>query len=217
MINYKTMTLRLGDIAPDFVAATTEGTINFHEWLGTSWGVLFSHPADFTPVCTTELGTVARYKPQFDARNVKVLALSVDGIESHEKWVKDINETQHTEVNFPIIADHDKKISLAYDMIHPNASENFTVRSVFIIGPDKKIKLMITYPASTGRNFDELIRVIDSLQLTANYSVATPANWKEGEDVVIAPAISDADADKKFPKGYNKVKPYLRMTPQPNK
>jgi len=211
------MTLRLGDIAPDFVAATTEGTINFHEWLGTSWGVLFSHPADFTPVCTTELGTVARYKPQFDVRNVKVLALSVDGLESHGKWVKDINETQHTEVNFPIIADHDKKISLAYDMIHPNASENFTVRSVFIVGPDKKIKLMITYPASTGRNFDELIRVIDSLQLTANYSVATPANWKEGEDVVIAPAISDADADKKFPKGYNKVKPYLRMTPQPNK
>lgn len=216
-LNTITMTLRLGDIAPDFVAATTEGTINFHEWLGSSWGVLFSHPADFTPVCTTELGTVARYKPQFDVRNVKVLALSVDGLESHAKWIGDINETQHTEINFPIIADHDKKISLAYDMIHPNASENFTVRSVFIIGPDKKIKLMITYPASTGRNFDELIRVIDSLQLTANYSVATPANWKDGEDVVIAPAISDADADKKFPKGYNKLKPYLRLTPQPNK
>lgn len=211
------MTLRLGDIAPDFVAETTEGTIKFHEWLGTSWGVLFSHPADYTPVCTTELGTVAKLQKEFEARNVKVLALSVDGVESHKGWIGDINETQNTKVNFPIIADPDFKVANLYDMVHPNASDKFTVRSVFVIGSDKKIKLMITYPASTGRNFDELLRVIDSLQLTANYSVATPANWKNGEDVVVSPAIKTADAIVKFPKGVREIKPYLRMTPQPNK
>lgn len=211
------MSLRLGDEAPDFTAETTAGTIHFHEWLGNSWGVLFSHPADFTPVCTTELGYTAKLKDEFAKRNVKVLALSVDGIESHHEWVKDIEETQHVTMNFPIIADPDKKVATLYDMMHPNASEKFTVRSVFVIGPDKKIKLTITYPASTGRNFDEILRVIDSLQLTANYSVATPVNWKEGEDVVIAPAVSDADAEVKFPKGFKKIKPYLRLTPQPNK
>jgi len=211
------MTLRLGDEAPDFTAETTAGTIHFHEWLGSSWGVLFSHPADFTPVCTTELGYTAKLKDEFAKRNVKVLALSVDGIESHHEWVKDIEETQHVTMNFAIIADPDKKVATLYDMMHPNASEKFTVRSVFVIGPDKKIKLTITYPASTGRNFDEILRVIDSLQLTANYSVATPVNWKEGEDVVIAPAVSDADAEVKFPKGFKKIKPYLRLTPQPNK
>lgn len=211
------MTLRLGDIAPDFVAETTEGEIKFHEWLGTSWGVLFSHPADYTPVCTTELGTVAKLQKEFEARNVKVLALSVDGVESHKGWISDINETQNTKVNFPIIADPDFKVANLYDMVHPNASDKFTVRSVFVIGNDKKIKLMITYPASTGRNFDELLRVIDSLQLTANYSVATPANWKDGEDVVVSPAIKTADAIVKFPKGVREIKPYLRMTPQPNK
>ncbi|WP_209330165.1 peroxiredoxin [Lunatimonas salinarum] len=210
------MTLRLGDIAPDFTAETTEGTINFHEYLGDSWGILFSHPADYTPVCTTELGTVAKLKDAFAKRNVKVLALSVDGLESHKGWVSDINETQHTEVNFPIIADEDREVSALYDMIHPNANENFTVRSVFVIGNDKKVKLIITYPASTGRNFEELLRVIDSLQLTANYSVATPANWKHGEDVVIAPAIKDEDIPAKFPKGHKVIKPYLRTTPQPN-
>ena len=210
-------TLRLGDIAPDFHAETTEGPINFHEWLGDSWGVLFSHPADFTPVCTTELGTVANYVPEFKKRNTKVIALSVDGLESHKLWIKDINETQNTTVNFPIIADEDKKIATLYDMLHPNASEKFTVRSVFVIGPDKKIKLTLTYPASTGRNFEELLRVIDSLQLTANYSVATPANWKDGEDVVITPAVPDSDIPSKFPKGHTPIKPYLRMTPQPNK
>lgn len=210
------MTLRLGDIAPDFTAESTEGPINFHEYLGDSWGILFSHPADYTPVCTTELGTVAKLKDAFEKRNVKVLALSVDGLESHKGWVADINETQHTEVNFPIIADEDRKVSALYDMIHPNASENFTVRSVFVIGNDKKVKLIITYPASTGRNFEELLRVVDSLQLTANYSVATPANWKHGEDVVIAPAIKDEDIPSKFPKGHKVIKPYLRTTPQPN-
>jgi len=210
-------TLRLGDIAPDFHAETTEGPINFHEWLGDSWGVLFSHPADFTPVCTTELGTVANYVPEFKKRNTKVIALSVDGLESHKEWIKDINETQNTTVNFPIIADEDKKIATLYDMLHPNASEKFTVRSVFVVGPDKKIKLTLTYPASTGRNFDELLRVIDSLQLTANYSVATPANWKDGEDVVITPAVPDSDIPAKFPKGHTPIKPYLRITPQPNK
>lgn len=209
--------LRLGDIAPDFEAETTQGKIKFHDWLGDSWGILFSHPADFTPVCTTELGTVANYYPEFEKRNVKVIALSVDGLDSHMEWIKDINETQNTTVNFPIIADEDKHIAELYDMIHPNANESFTVRSVFIIGPDKKIKLMLTYPASTGRNFDELLRVIDSLQLTANYSVATPANWKDGERVVISPAVKDEDIAAKFPKGYERVKPYLRMTPQPNK
>ena len=210
-------TLRLGDIAPDFQAETTQGPINFHEWLADSWGVLFSHPADFTPVCTTELGTVANYVPEFQKRNTKVIALSVDGLDSHKEWIKDINETQNTEVNFPIIADEDKKVANLYDMLHPNASDKFTVRSVFVIGPDKKIKLTLTYPASTGRNFDELLRVIDSLQLTANYSVATPANWKDGEDVVIAPAIPDSDIPAKFPKGHTPIKPYLRLTPQPNK
>ena len=210
-------TLRLGDIAPDFEAETSQGKIKFHEWLGDSWGILFSHPADFTPVCTTELGTVANYYPEFEKRNVKVIALSVDGVDSHMEWIKDINETQNTTVNFPIIADEDKRIAELYDMIHPNASESFTVRSVFIIGPDKKIKLMMTYPASTGRNFDELLRVVDSLQLTANYSVATPANWKDGDKVVISTAVKDEDIAAKFPKGYERVKPYLRMTPQPNK
>ncbi len=211
------MSLRLGDIAPDFKADTTEGPISFHEWLGDKWGVLFSHPADYTPVCTTELGATAKLQSEFEKRNVKVAALSVDGLESHKGWIKDINETQNTTVNFPIIADEDKKVAELYDMIHPNASEKFTVRSVFIIGNDKKIKLTITYPASTGRNFNEILRVIDSLQLTANYSVATPANWKDGEDVVITPAVKDEDIAAKFPKGYTRVKPYLRTTPQPNK
>lgn len=210
-------TVRLGDIAPDFEAETSQGKIKFHEWLGDSWGVLFSHPADFTPVCTTELGTVANYYPEFKKRNVKVIALSVDGVASHMEWIKDINETQNTTVNFPIIADEDKHIAELYDMIHPNASESFTVRSVFIIAPDKKIKLTLTYPASTGRNFDELLRVIDSLQLTAKYSVATPANWKDGDKVVISTSVKDVDIAAKFPKGYERVKPYLRMTPQPNK
>ena len=210
-------TVRLGDIAPDFEAETSQGKIKFHEWIGDSWCILFSHPADFTPVCTTELGTVANYYPEFQKRNVKVIALSVDGVDSHMEWIKDINETQNTTVNFPIIADENKHVAELYDMMHPNASESFTVRSVFIIGPDKKIKLTLTYPASTGRNFDELLRVIDSLQLTANYSVATPANWKDGERVVISPAIKDEDIPAKFPKGYERIKPYLRMTPQPNK
>ncbi|MGN6646204.1 MAG: peroxiredoxin [Cytophaga sp.] len=211
------MSLRLGDIAPDFTAETTEGPISFHQWLGDKWGVLFSHPADYTPVCTTELGATAKLKEEFEKRNVKVAALSVDGLESHKGWIKDINETQNTTVNFPIIADENRKVAELYDMIHPNASEKFTVRSLFIIGNDKKIKLIITYPASTGRNFTEILRVIDSLQLTANYSVATPANWKDGEDVVITPAIKDEEIAAKFPKGYTRVKPYLRTTPQPNK
>jgi alkyl hydroperoxide reductase subunit AhpC len=211
------MALRLGDVAPDFTADTTEGTISFHQWLGDSWGVLFSHPADYTPVCTTELGMVAKLKGEFEKRNTKVLALSVDTVESHNGWIGDINETQKCTVNFPIIADPDFKVANLYDMIHPNASDKFTVRSVFVIGADKKVKLIITYPASTGRNFDELLRVIDSLQLTAKFSVATPANWKDGEDVVIAPAIKDEDIAAKFPKGATRIKPYLRMTPQPNK
>lgn len=210
------MTLRLGDVAPNFTAETSEGKIDFYEYLGDGWGILFSHPADYTPVCTTELGTVAKLKNEFAKRNTKVMALSVDGLESHKGWISDINETQHTEVNFPIIADEDRKIANLYDMIHPNSNENFTVRSVFVIGSDKKIKLIITYPASTGRNFDELLRVIDSLQLTANYSVATPANWKHGEDVVIAPAIKNEDIPAKFPKGHKVIKPYLRTTPQPD-
>ena len=210
------MAIRLGDIAPDFKAITTEGEINFHEWLGNSWGILFSHPADFTPVCTTELGTVSKLQNEFKNRNVKTIALSVDSLESHHNWLKDINETQNTVVNFPIIADPIFEVSKLYDMIHPNASDKFTVRSVFIIGADKKVKLTLTYPASTGRNFDEILRVIDSLQLTANYSVATPANWKNGEDVVIAPSIKDEEIAAKFPKGYSRIKPYLRLTPQPN-
>jgi len=210
------MTLRLGDIAPDFSAETTEGKINFHEYLGDGWGVLFSHPADYTPVCTTELGAVARLRDEFAKRNTKVIALSVDDLESHKKWIGDINETQKTEVNFPLIADEDFKVAGLYDMIHPNSSEKATVRSVFIIGPDKKIKLMISYPASTGRNFDELLRVIDSLQLTAYHSVATPANWKHGDDVVVSPSIKTEDIPAKFPKGHTVIKPYLRMTPQPD-
>lgn len=209
-------TLRLGDAAPDFSAITTAGSINFHEWLGDSWGILFSHPADFTPVCTTELGAASKLKPEFEKRNVKMIAVSVDPIEQHFEWVKDINETQHTTLDFPIIADSEKKVSELYDMIHPNASMTHTVRSVFIIGADKKIKLIIVYPASTGRNFNELLRVIDSLQLTAQYSVATPANWQHGDDCIIVPSLSNEDADKKFPKGYKEVKPYLRVTPQPN-
>jgi thioredoxin-dependent peroxiredoxin len=211
------MALRLGDTAPDFTADTSEGKISFHEWMGNSWAVLFSHPKDYTPVCTTELGMVARLKSKFEQRNAKVLAVSVDPLDSHRGWINDINETQNCVVNYPIIADPDRKVATLYDMIHPNASDNMTVRSVFIIGPDKKVKLILTYPASTGRNFDEILRVIDSLQLTANYSVATPANWKDGEDVVIAPAIKDEDIPAKFPKGHTKIKPYLRMTPQPNK
>ncbi|TDU39929.1 peroxiredoxin [Gelidibacter sediminis] len=210
-------TIRLGDEAPNFEAQTTEGEINFHEWLGDSWGILFSHPADYTPVCTTELGTVAKYKKEFEKRNTKVIALSVDGLESHKDWVKDINETQNTTVNFPIIADEDHKVSKLYDMIHPNADSKHTVRSVFVIAPDKTIKLIITYPASTGRNFDELLRVIDSLQLTAYHKVATPANWNDGDDCVIVPAVTNEDAKTLFPKGFDEVRPYLRMTPQPNK
>lgn len=209
-------TLRLGDTAPDFTAETTEGTINFHEFLGDGWGVFFSHPADFTPVCTTELGATAKLKDEFAKRNVKAIALSVDPVDQHIAWTKDINETQNTTVNFPIIADADRKISGLYDLIHPNASETATVRSVFVIGPDKKIKLTITYPASTGRNFNEILRVIDSLQLTANYQVATPANWQHGDDVVIAPTIKDEDVPAKFPKGHTRVKSYLRLTPQPD-
>ncbi|MGB7785455.1 MAG: peroxiredoxin [Salinimicrobium sp.] len=208
-------TIRLGDKAPNFDAETSEGKINFYEYLGDSWGILFSHPADYTPVCTTELGTAAKYKDEFDKRNVKVLALSVDGLESHKGWIKDINDTQHTKVNFPIIADEDKKVSGLYDMIHPNADDNLTVRSVYIIDPNKIVKLMITYPASTGRNFDELLRVVDSLQLTANHKVATPANWKHGEDVVISTSVTNEEAKKQFPKGFKEVRPYLRLTPDP--
>ena len=211
------MGLRLGDIAPNFKAKTSSGDIDFYEYLGDSWGVLFSHPGDYTPVCTTELGRTAALKDEFEKRNVKVLALSVDSVESHKGWINDINETQGVEVNFPIIADPDRKISEAYDMIHPNASVNATVRSLFIIAPDKTVKLIITYPASTGRNFVEILRVIDSLQLTANYGVATPADWKEGEDVVVVPAIKTEDIPGRFPKGFTEVKPYLRLTPQPNK
>ncbi len=208
--------LRLGDEAPNFIAKTTEGKIDFHNWLGDSWGVLFSHPADYTPVCTTELGTVAKYTDEFNKRNVKVAALSVDGLDSHHGWIKDINETQNTIVNFPIIADEDRKVSELYDMIHPKADSQLTVRSVFVIGPDKKIKLTITYPASTGRNFDELLRVIDSLQLTAYHKVATPANWNQGEDCVIVPSVTNEEIPAMFPKGHKEIKPYLRMTPQPN-
>ncbi|MEO6330249.1 MAG: peroxiredoxin [Ginsengibacter sp.] len=210
------MSLRLGDMAPNFQANTTEGQIDFYEYLGDSWGVLFSHPADYTPVCTTELGRTALLKEEFAKRNVKVLAVSVDPIEKHMGWKSDINETQNCDVDFPLIADEEKKVADLYGMIHPNASETFTVRSLFIIGPDKKIKLMITYPASTGRNFHEVLRVIDSLQLTAKYSVATPADWQGGEDVIVVPAVSTEDAIKKFPKGVKIVKPYLRYTPQPN-
>jgi alkyl hydroperoxide reductase subunit AhpC len=211
------MALQLGDEAPDFTAETTEGTLNFYDYLGDAWGVLFSHPKDFTPVCTTELGVVAKLKGEFDKRNAKVIAISVDPIESHLGWVPDINETQGTTVNFPIIADPDRKVADLYGMIHPNAADTVTVRSVFIVGPDKKIKLTITYPQSTGRNFQEILRVIDSLQLTAKYSVSTPADWKDGEDVIIVPAVSDDDAKERFPRGWTAARPYLRVTPQPNK
>ena len=210
------MAVRLGDTAPDFTAETTKGTINFHEWKGDSWAVLFSHPKDFTPVCTTELGAVAKLKPEFEKRNVKVIGLSVDPLKDHHAWSNDIAETQGAALNFPLLADQDKKVSNLYGMIHPKADDTFTVRSVFIIGPDKKVKLTLTYPASTGRNFDELLRVIDSLQLTAQHKVATPANWKHGQDCIIVPAVSNDEAKKLFPKGFKEVKPYLRTTPQPN-
>jgi len=212
------MSLRLGDTAPDFTQESSEGPISFHKWLGDSWGVLFSHPADFTPVCTTELGLTAKLKEEFAKRNVKVIALSVDPVDSHKKWINDINETQNTKVNFPIIADADRKVSTLYDMIHPNASATATVRSLFVIDPKKVIRLIITYPASTGRNFDEVLRVIDSLQLTEYHSVATPGNWKNGDDVVIVPSLQDPELLKqKFPKGFKALRPYLRMTPQPNR
>ena len=210
------MAIRLGDTAPNFTAKTTQGDINFHEWLGESWGLLFSHPADYTPVCTTELGMTAKLKGDFEKRNVKAIAVSVDGMDSHKGWINDINETQNTNVQFPLIADDDRQVAELYDMIHPNASSKLTVRSVFIIGPDKKVKLTLTYPASTGRNFNEILRVIDSLQLTANYSVATPANWEHGQDCIVSPAIATADIPERFPKGHKVVKPYLRTTPQPN-
>jgi alkyl hydroperoxide reductase subunit AhpC len=210
------MALRLGDLAPNFTASTTEGEIDFHQWLGDSWGVLFSHPADYTPVCTTELGAVAKIKDEFQKRGVKVIAVSVDPIDSHHGWIKDINETQACTMNFPVIADDKRQVATAYDMIHPNADDKATVRSVFVIGPDKKVKLTLTYPASTGRNFLEILRVIDSLQLTSKFKVATPANWNHSEDCIVTPAVSDTDAEKLFPKGVRKVKPYLRYTPQPN-
>jgi alkyl hydroperoxide reductase subunit AhpC len=216
-VNRETMSLRLGDAAPNFKANTTLGEIDFYDYLGESWGVLFSHPADFTPVCTTELGKTALLKEEFAKRNVKVLALSVDPLDKHLSWIGDINETQHCDVTFPIIADEDKTVANLYGMIHPNASETFTVRSLFVIGPDKKVKLTITYPASTGRNFHEVLRVIDSLQLTAKYSVATPADWKDGEDVIVTAAVPTADIPERFPKGHKIIKPYLRTTPQPNK
>ena len=212
------MALRIGDIAPDFTQQSTAGTINFHEWIGDGWAVLYSHPKDFTPVCTTELGYTAKLKGEFDRRHVKAIAVSVDDVDSHNRWIGDINETQGTTVNFPILGDADRKVANLYDMIHPNANETLTVRSVFIIDPKKKIRATITYPASTGRNFDEILRVIDSLQLTDNYSVATPVNWKDGDDVIIVPSLTDPDQLKaKFPKGYRAVKPYLRITPQPNR
>jgi alkyl hydroperoxide reductase subunit AhpC len=210
------MTIRLNDIAPDFNAETSEGSISFHSWLGDSWGILFSHPADFTPVCTTELGAVAKLRPEFEKRNVKVIALSVDPVKDHVEWIKDINETQGCMVNYPIIADPDFAVSNLYGFIHPSVSDRFTVRSVVIIGPDKKVKLLITYPASVGRNFDEILRVIDSLQLSAQYSVSTPANWKQGEDVIVAGSVKTEDIPAKFPKGHKVIKPYLRTTPQPN-
>ena len=211
------MPLRLGETAPDFTAQTTEGTINFHEWAGDSWVVLYSHPSDYTPVCTTELGMTAKLKTDFERRNAKVIALSVDDLESHRGWVKDIEETQDVEMNFPIIADSNRKVAVAYDMIHPEADAKFTVRSVFVIDPNKKIRLTLTYPPATGRNFQEILRVLDSLQLTDNYSVATPVDWKDGEDVVVSPSIATDDLPDKFPKGHKVIKPYLRTTPQPNR
>jgi len=211
------MALRIGEIAPDFTAETTEGTINFHEWMGNNWAVLFSHPKDFTPVCTTELGEAARLKPEFEKRGVKILGLSVDPVDSHKKWAEDIAETQGHALNFPVIADKDQKVAKLYDMIHPEVSDIFTVRSVFVIGPDKKVKGMITYPASTGRNFVEILRLVDSIQLTAKYSVATPVNWQQGDDCIIVPALSDEAAKEKFPEGWKTVKPYLRLVKQPGK
>ncbi len=211
------MSLRLGDTVPDFTQASNMGNISFYEWTGDSWVVLFSHPADYTPVCTTELGEVAKLKPEFDKRNVKTIALSVDDTQSHQGWIQDINETQNTTVNYPILADGDKKVSNLYEMIHPNADPKVTVRTVFVIDPNKKLRLTLTYPPSTGRNFDEILRVIDSLQLTDQYKVATPVNWKDGEDVVVAPSIPTQEAKQKFPKGVTEIKPYLRMTPQPNR
>jgi alkyl hydroperoxide reductase subunit AhpC len=211
------MAIRLGDTAPDFTVETTDGTINFHEWLGDSWGVLFSHPKDFTPVCTTELGAFSARKADFDARNTKLIGLSVDSVESHRGWAGDIEETQGTALAFPLIGDDDRTVAELYDMIHPNELETLTVRSVFIIGPDKKVKLTLTYPASTGRNVDEILRVLDSLQLAADYSIATPVNWNDGDDVIVAAGLSDEEANTKFPKGFTKLKPYLRFTPQPNK
>jgi alkyl hydroperoxide reductase subunit AhpC len=211
------MSLRLGDTAPDFTAETTVGTINFHEWAADSWVVLYSHPADFTPVCTTELGRTAKLKDEFERRGVKAIALSVDDVEDHKRWIGDINETQNTEVNFPIIGDKDRKVAELYDMLHPNASASATVRSVFIIDPNHKVRATITYPASTGRNFGEILRVIDSLQLTDNHKVATPVDWVDGQDCVILPSISNEDAKSQFPKGWNELRPYLRLTPQPNK
>ncbi|CAB4664812.1 MAG: peroxiredoxin [Actinobacteria bacterium] len=211
------MPIRLGDEAPNFTVETTEGTINFHEYLGDSWGILFSHPKDFTPVCTTELGAFANRKADFDARNVKLIGVSVDDLESHKAWIGDIAETQGTALNYPLIADPDRVVAGLYDMIHPNANDTLTVRSVFVVGPDKKIKLTLTYPASTGRNIDEIIRVIDSLQLTAKFSVATPVNWEDGDDVIIGASVSDEDAKVKFPGGWKTIKPYLRVLPQPNK
>ena len=211
------MSIKLGEVAPNFNAKTTEGEINFHDYLGDSWGVLFSHPADFTPVCTTELGTLAKLKSEFQKRNTKVVAISVDSLESHKEWIKDINETQNTKVDYPIIADENKEVAELYDMINPGITDKVTVRSVFVVGPDKKVKLTLTYPPSTGRNFVELLRVIDSLQLTAYNSVATPADWKDGEDVIILPSVTNEDAQVKFPKGFKEIKKYLRITPQPNK
>lgn len=211
------MALRIGDTVPDFTADTTEGQVSFHNWIGDNWAIFFSHPKDFTPVCTTELGEVARLKPEFDKRKVKVIGLSVDPADSHKLWAKDIEETQGHALNFPVIADADRKVSDLYDMIHPNASDTFTVRSVFVIGPDKKVKATLTYPASTGRNFDEILRLIDSVQLTAKYSVATPVNWKQGEDCIIVPAVSDDAAKEKFPGGWKTIKSYLRIVPQPGK
>ncbi len=211
------MAVRIGDVAPDFEQDSTEGRIKFHDFIGDKWVVLFSHPKDFTPVCTTELGYLAKLKPEFDKRNTKVIGLSVDPVDDHRKWAKDIEETQGAKLNYPLLADADRKVSGLYDMIHPNANDTLTVRSVFIIGPDKKVKLTITYPASTGRNFDEVLRVIDSLQLTANHKVATPVNWKQGEDCIVVPSLSDEEAKKLFPKGFKALKPYLRITPQPNK
>ncbi len=208
------MTIRLGDIAPDFTAETTQGTIQFHQWIGGSWAILFSHPKDYTPVCTTELGYIANNRQEFDKRNVKVIGLSVDSLRDHEGWTRDIEETQGCTLNFPLIADGNREISTLYDMIHPNADNTMTVRSVFVIGPDKRVKLMLTYPASTGRNFDELLRVVDSLQLTADFSVATPVNWRAGEDVIIVPAITDKEAREKFPDGWDAIKPYMRVVHQ---